>query len=236
VSSRTLAVAERAALATVAVVLAGGSGSRVGLGLPKQLLKIAGKTVLEHTLDALHRSEDADEILLVITPAFLDRTKDLLQNRYPKLMRMIAGAGDLNESTRMAIRALEGRECNVLFHDTVRPLVDRARSRPACGRSITPTRSTSTSRPPTRSSSSTTRAGSATSRTAGCFAGGKPRRRFPTVDDPRGLRAGKGRPRVRGAGRLLGGVGRHPTPDRAVAAPVPRRRRDIPAAPPHRDS
>ena len=35
---------------TVAVVLAGGTGTRLGLGIPKQLLKIAGKPIIEHTL------------------------------------------------------------------------------------------------------------------------------------------------------------------------------------------
>ncbi len=38
---------------TTAVVLAGGTGQRVGLSIPKQLLKIAGKAVIEHTLSTL---------------------------------------------------------------------------------------------------------------------------------------------------------------------------------------
>ena len=37
----------------VAVLLAGGVGTRVGLDIPKQLIKIAGKTILEHTLGAI---------------------------------------------------------------------------------------------------------------------------------------------------------------------------------------
>ena len=37
----------------VAVLLAGGVGARVGLDIPKQLIKIAGRTILEHTLAAL---------------------------------------------------------------------------------------------------------------------------------------------------------------------------------------
>ena len=39
-------------LRTVAVVLAGGVGSRLGLDVPKQMVKIAGKTILEHTVEA----------------------------------------------------------------------------------------------------------------------------------------------------------------------------------------
>ena len=45
-------------LRTVAVVLAGGTGSRVGLDIPKQLIKIAGKTIIEHTLDVLQDAPD----------------------------------------------------------------------------------------------------------------------------------------------------------------------------------
>ena len=41
----------------VAVVLAGGVGARVGLDIPKQLIKIAGRTILEHTLAALQSHE-----------------------------------------------------------------------------------------------------------------------------------------------------------------------------------
>ena len=40
-------------LRTVAVVLAGGTGTRVGLDIPKQLIKIAGKPIIEHTIAAL---------------------------------------------------------------------------------------------------------------------------------------------------------------------------------------
>ena len=41
---------------TTAVILAGGTGQRVGLSIPKQLLKIAGKAVIEHTLDHLREA------------------------------------------------------------------------------------------------------------------------------------------------------------------------------------
>ena len=40
-------------LRTVGVVLAGGTGTRVGLNIPKQLLKIAGRPIMEHTIAAL---------------------------------------------------------------------------------------------------------------------------------------------------------------------------------------
>ena len=39
----------------VAIILAGGVGRRSGLGVPKQFLKVAGKTILEHTVDVFQK-------------------------------------------------------------------------------------------------------------------------------------------------------------------------------------
>ena len=61
-----------ARLRTVAVILAGGTGSRVGLDIPKQLLKIAGKTILEHTLDAFESHPDIDEILVMMAAGHIE--------------------------------------------------------------------------------------------------------------------------------------------------------------------
>ena len=51
---------------TVAVILAGGIGVRVGLGIPKQLIKIAGKAIVEHTLEVINDSPLIDEIIIVM--------------------------------------------------------------------------------------------------------------------------------------------------------------------------
>ena len=51
-------------LRNVAVVLAGGTGTRVGLSIPKQLIKIAGKPIIEHTIAAMQQSPLVDEILV----------------------------------------------------------------------------------------------------------------------------------------------------------------------------
>jgi 2-C-methyl-D-erythritol 4-phosphate cytidylyltransferase len=113
-------------LRTVAVVLAGGSGSRVGLGLPKQLLKVAGRTIIEHSVAALHESEVVDEILVVMTPDFVQEAEDLLlRPELPKVTRVLAGGADRNASTRVALDTLGEQECNVLFHDAVRPLLSQ---------------------------------------------------------------------------------------------------------------
>ena len=49
----------------IAVILAGGSGSRFGLDIPKQFAKLAGKTIIEHTLDVFENNKLIDEIAIV---------------------------------------------------------------------------------------------------------------------------------------------------------------------------
>ncbi|NEE57959.1 NTP transferase domain-containing protein, partial [Streptomyces sp. SID8455] len=56
---------------TTAVVLAGGTGQRVGLSIPKQLLKIAGKAVIEHTLTIFQNAEDIDDVIVLMAPGFV---------------------------------------------------------------------------------------------------------------------------------------------------------------------
>jgi 2-C-methyl-D-erythritol 4-phosphate cytidylyltransferase len=112
------------ALRNVAVVLAGGTGTRVGLNIPKQLVKVAGKTILEHTLDVFEDAEEVDEVILLMAPGFLPEAKAIVGDTHPKVTQVIEGGETRNDSTRTALAALGEDECNVLFHDAVRPLVD----------------------------------------------------------------------------------------------------------------
>ncbi|HWA66844.1 MAG TPA: 2-C-methyl-D-erythritol 4-phosphate cytidylyltransferase [Mycobacteriales bacterium] len=111
-------------LRTVGVVLAGGVGTRVGLNIPKQLLKIAGKPVIEHTLAAFEAAPEIDEIIVLMAPDHLDAVNAIVAGRgFRKVSAVIEGGQTRNDSTRNAIAHLGEQECNVLFHDAVRPLV-----------------------------------------------------------------------------------------------------------------
>ena len=118
-----------ARLRTVAVILAGGTGSRVGLDIPKQLLKIAGKTILEHTLDAFESHPDIDEILVMMAAGHTGEAQRLVrQGGYRKVGRVLEGGAQRTDTTCTAIDVLSagrpGADCLVLFHDAVRPLID----------------------------------------------------------------------------------------------------------------
>ncbi|SDU88229.1 2-C-methyl-D-erythritol 4-phosphate cytidylyltransferase [Microlunatus sagamiharensis] len=113
-------------LRNVAVVLAGGTGTRVGLNIPKQLIKIAGKPIIEHTIAAMQASPLVDEILVLMTPGYLDDVRAIVRGGgYDKVTQILEGAGTRNDTTATALAALGDEECNVLLHDAVRPLVSQ---------------------------------------------------------------------------------------------------------------
>lgn len=107
----------------VAVLLAGGVGTRVGLDIPKQLIKIAGRTILEHTLTAFQTHPMVDEIVVMMAPGHLDAVRAMVRNGgYDKVVRVLEGADTRNGTTLRALADLPD-EAPVLFHDAVRPLV-----------------------------------------------------------------------------------------------------------------
>jgi 2-C-methyl-D-erythritol 4-phosphate cytidylyltransferase len=109
---------------TAAVVLAGGVGERVGLSIPKQLIKVAGRPIVEHTIALLEDSDQIDEIIVMMAPGHLDAIREIVtKGGYQKVTQIIEGAKTRNGTTERAIAALGEQECNVLFHDAVRPLL-----------------------------------------------------------------------------------------------------------------
>jgi 2-C-methyl-D-erythritol 4-phosphate cytidylyltransferase len=113
-------------LRNVAVILAGGTGTRVGLNIPKQLIKVAGKPIIEHTIAAMHQSPLVDEIVVMMAPGYLDEIRAIVKKgEYVKVSQILEGAETRNETTAAALAALGDEECNVLLHDAVRPLVSQ---------------------------------------------------------------------------------------------------------------
>src|SRR6201985_162245 len=118
----------------VAVVLAGGSGQRFGAVVPKQLLELDGRTLLEHCVGAFDAAPGVDEVLIVMPPGrTADAEKLRADGAYPKVSGVIEGGTSRPGSTRAAITAIRARhqaagddsDWSVLFHDAARPLVDQ---------------------------------------------------------------------------------------------------------------
>ena len=114
----------------IAVILAGGVGSRLGLDKPKQFMKMAGKTILEHTVDVFQKHNDIDEIVIVMNAAYLhDAEEMVLQNHWTKVKKVLNGGSERYESSLVAIHAYNNvigiDSANFIFHDAVRPMVSK---------------------------------------------------------------------------------------------------------------
>lgn len=117
----------------VAILLAGGSGQRFGADRPKQFVRIGELTVLEHSLAAFEQSPHIDAILIVSHPQHLDEVRELLpSSQHPKLLSVVAGGAERQDSTLNALRALAQitdsplEQIRILIHDAVRPAVSQS--------------------------------------------------------------------------------------------------------------
>lgn len=109
----------------IAIVLAGGIGSRLNAGIPKQFLKVAGLTVIEHTIAIFERHPKIDEIAVVVSDAYSHKISEYaVKNNFTKLRKILSGGAERHYSSLSAIKAYEDEgDCNLIFHDAVRPLL-----------------------------------------------------------------------------------------------------------------
>ena len=110
-------------MSNVAIILSGGVGQRYGWEKPKQFVKIAGKTILEHTLEIFNSNKNIDEIYIVSHPHYIDFTKQLVEkNHFNKVKKILGGGETRQESSRIGVYAIEKAD-KVLIHDAVRPFI-----------------------------------------------------------------------------------------------------------------
>ena len=110
----------------LAAVLAGGSGTRMGLAQPKQFLELAGRTVLEYSVEAFQRHPGIDRVLVVMQKDYVKFTQELVRQRgWGKVLAVIPGGATRGESSAAAVRffADYAPEDWLLLHDGARPLV-----------------------------------------------------------------------------------------------------------------
>ena len=107
-----------------AVLVAGGSGSRMGSAVPKQFLPLAGKPVLQHTLEVFAEAMPGIALLLVLPAEQQESWEQLCRNygcRVPH--QVVTGGRTRFESVRNGLAAISVEQGLVAVHDGVRPLV-----------------------------------------------------------------------------------------------------------------
>lgn len=84
----------------VAIVLAGGTGSRVGADIPKQFISVLGKPILAYTLECFQNCEQIDAIEVVCHRDWMDRTREIVEEYGITKTRWFTQGGDtFQEST-----------------------------------------------------------------------------------------------------------------------------------------
>lgn len=114
------------AVQNIGVLLAGGVGARLGQDMPKQFVKVAGKTVLEHAVDLFETHPGIDQIVVVVHPHFMEAVAQLRQDcQWAKVSALLPGGAQRYDSSLAAIRAFASYpHYNLIFHDVARPLLD----------------------------------------------------------------------------------------------------------------
>ena len=105
-----------------AVIVAAGSGKRMGADRPKQFLELCGKTIIERTAAVFGGCSAVDEIIIVSGKSGIDECRALL-SFLNKPVKYVLGGSERYESVYNGLSALDERCQIVIVHDGVRPFV-----------------------------------------------------------------------------------------------------------------
>lgn len=113
---------------TIALIIAGGTGSRMGQDIPKQFINVYDKPVLIYTLEGFQKHPEIDAIEVVCIEGWENLVWAYAkQFNISKLKWIVAGGKSGQESIRNGVFNLEGK-CHdndiVVIHDGIRPLID----------------------------------------------------------------------------------------------------------------
>lgn len=112
----------------IAVIIAGGSGHRMGQDIPKQFINVYDKPVLIYTLEGFQEHPQIDAIEVVCIDGWHDVLRAYAkQFNITKLKWIVSGGASGQESIRNGVFHLEGKVSDddiIVIHDGIRPLVD----------------------------------------------------------------------------------------------------------------
>jgi 2-C-methyl-D-erythritol 4-phosphate cytidylyltransferase len=108
-----------------AILVGGGSGSRMQQDIPKQFLLVAGKPVLMHTLEAFYQSEPRPEIIVVLNVDYHEYWEKLCKTHQFSIPHTLVKAGQERFfSVKNGLKLVKGKAL-VAIHDAVRPSIKK---------------------------------------------------------------------------------------------------------------
>lgn len=109
-----------------AVIVAGGSGSRMGGGMPKQFRSLCGRPVLWWSLKAFHEADPSTRLITVLPREFISLWSDFyesLPDSEKFAHEVVAGGESRTDSVKNGLALVLDPEALVAVHDGARPLV-----------------------------------------------------------------------------------------------------------------
>lgn len=111
----------------IAIIFAGGSGVRMGAGIPKQFLEVNGKPIIIHTLQLFQYHKMIDKIYISVLEDYIPYMEELVQEyQLSKVAKVLAGGKTAQDSIYLGLKKAEEeneKDSIVLLHDGVRPFV-----------------------------------------------------------------------------------------------------------------
>lgn len=93
----------------IAMILAGGSGKRMGSELPKQFIQVMGKPILIYTLETFQQNKEVDAIQVVCLPKYQAQLWELIEKYHLTKVRWIVDSGETyQDSVIQGIKGLSG--------------------------------------------------------------------------------------------------------------------------------
>lgn len=105
-------------MTTGAIVVAAGRGERLGADVPKALVRVGGRTLLEHAVEAVQAAAGVDTVVVAAPPESVDEFASLVPTA-----RVVAGGAMRQDSVRLALASLPADVDVVLVHDAARAFV-----------------------------------------------------------------------------------------------------------------
>lgn len=107
------------------ILLAGGKGTRFGSSTPKQFLNLAGKPILQHSVDQFLHSFSTMQIIVVLPENEIEQGKQLLAAQQYQFIEFVVGGATRFHSVKNGLAKVASNVRVIGVHDAVRPLVSQ---------------------------------------------------------------------------------------------------------------
>ena len=107
------------------IIVAGGSGRRMGGALPKQFMMLDNEPILARSINRMHEALPAAEIVVVLPEEHVELWKNIAARFDVARHKIALGGKERFHSVKNGLEVLSDEVCIVGIHDTVRPLASK---------------------------------------------------------------------------------------------------------------